>query len=60
LHSEELFDINLDIKMQRPRFKRRLMRVVIPVGCVLFMVATILSISAYGYYVNRRDALALS
>ncbi len=36
------------------------MRVIVPVGCVLFMVATILSISAYGYYVNRRDTLVLS
>jgi len=40
--------------------RRRLMRVVIPLGCVLFMVATILSITAYGYYVNRRDTLGLS
>jgi len=39
---------------------RRLLRVVIPLGCVLFMVATILSIAAYGYYVNRRDTLILS
>jgi class 3 adenylate cyclase len=60
LQSEELVDINLDTKIQRQRLKRRLMRVIIPVGCVLFMVATILSISAYGYYVNRRDTLALS
>ena len=36
------------------------MRVVIPLGCVLLMVATILSITTYGYYVNRRDTLALS
>ncbi len=60
MQAEELVDINLDTKTRRQRFKHRLMRVVIPVGCVLFMVATILSISAYGYYVNRRDTLALS
>jgi hypothetical protein len=60
LHAKELVDINLDTKTQRRRLKRRLLRVVIPVGCVLFMIVTILSISAYGYYVNRRDALVLS
>ena len=60
MHAKELVDINLDTKTRRRRLKRRLLRVIIPVGCVLFMVATILSISAYGYYVNRRDTLALS
>ena len=60
MHAEELVDINLDTKTRRRRIKRRLLRVIIPVGCVLFMVATILSISAYGYYVNRRDTLVLS
>jgi adenylate cyclase len=60
LHAKELVDINLDTKTRRRRIKRRLLRVIIPVGCVLFMVATILSISAYGYYVNRRDTLVLS
>jgi len=60
LSAEELVDINLDTKTRRQRFKHRLMRVIIPVGCVLFMVATILSISAYGYYVNHRDTLLLS
>ena len=60
MHAQELVDINLDTKTRRRRLKRRLLRVIIPVACVLFMVATILSISAYGYYVNRRDTLALS
>ncbi len=60
MHSQELVDIHLDTQARRQRFKRRLLRVVVPVGCVLFMVATILSISAYGYYVNRRDTLVLS
>jgi adenylate cyclase len=60
LQAKELVDINLDTKTRRRRLKRRLLRVVIPVGCVLFMIVTILSISAYGYYVNRRDVLVLS
>ena len=60
MHAKELVDINLDTKARRRRMRRRLMRVVIPVGCVLLMVATILSITSYGYYVNRRDILALS
>jgi adenylate cyclase len=60
LQAKELVDINLDAKTRRQRLKRRLLRVIVPVGCVLFMVATILSISAYGYYINRRDTLVLS
>jgi adenylate cyclase len=60
LRPKELVDINLDTKTRRQRLKRRLLRVIVPVGCVLFMVATILSISAYSYHINRRDTLALS
>ena len=60
MQAEELVDINLNTKARRWRMQRRLLRVVIPLGCVLFMVATILSITAYGYYVNRRDTLTLS
>ena len=60
MHAKELVDINLDTKTRRRRMRRRLLRVVIPVGCVLLMVATILSITIYGYYVNRRDTLGLS
>ncbi len=60
MHAKELVDINLDTKTRRRRMRRRLLRVVIPVGCVLLMVATILSITTYGYYVNRRDTLGLS
>ena len=60
MQAEDLVDVNLDTKARRWRMRHRLLRVIIPVGCVLFMVATILSITAYGYYVNRRDTLALS
>ena len=60
MEDQELVDINLDTETRRKRLKRRLLRVFIPVGCVLFMVATILSITAYGYYINRRDTLGLS
>ena len=60
MQAEELVDINMDTKARRRRMQRRLLRVVIPLGCVLLMVATILSITAYGYYVNRRETLGLS
>jgi len=60
VQAQELVDINLDAKTRQQRIKRRLLRVIVPVGCVLFMVATILSIAAYSYHINRRDTLALS
>ena len=60
MHTEELVDINLDTNTRRQRLKGRLLRVIIPVGGVLIIVAAILSISMVSYYNNRRDALALS
>jgi len=60
VHAKELIDINLDGATRRQRLLRRLLRVGVPVGCVFFMIAAILTIAAYGYYSNRRDALVLS
>ena len=60
MHTKELVDINLDANTRRQRLKRRLLRVIIPVGGVLIIVAAILSISMVSYYNNRREALALS
>ena len=60
MHSTELVDINLDFQTRRQRLRRRLLRVIIPVGCVLLIVAAIMTIALVGYYKNRRDALALS
>ena len=60
MHTKELVDINLDTNTRRQRLKRRLLRVIIPVGGVLIIVAAIMSISMVSYYNNRRDALALS
>jgi adenylate cyclase len=41
-------------------FKRRLLRIVVPIACVALMMASILGIALYSYSNNRRDALALS
>lgn len=60
LRPQELVDINLDLDTRRRRFRRRILRVVLPVGCVLVVIATILGIALFSYTHNREDALALS
>ena len=50
----------MDFQTRRQRFKRRLLRVIIPLGCVLLIVAAIMTITMVNYYHNRRDTLALS
>ena len=56
---EDIVDITR-IDSQREQFRRRLLRVVVPIGCVVLMMASILGIALYSYSNNRRDALALS
>ena len=60
MHAEELVDINLDTHTRRQRLKRRLLRVIIPIGGVVLIVAAIMTISMVSYFDNRRDALALT
>ena len=60
MYTEELVDINMDFQTRRQRLKHRLLRVVIPVGCVLLIVAAIMTITMVSYSNNRRDTLALS
>ena len=44
----------------RKRLRGRLLRVAGPIGFVVVMLVALLAITAYSYYSNRRDALALS
>ncbi|MGD2013331.1 MAG: adenylate/guanylate cyclase domain-containing protein [Desulfobacterales bacterium] len=60
MHAEELVDINLDTNTRRQRLKRRLLRVIIPIGGVFLILASIMTITMVSYYNNRRDTLALS
>ncbi|MBW2429754.1 MAG: GAF domain-containing protein, partial [Deltaproteobacteria bacterium] len=60
MYSTQLVDINMDFQTRRQRLKHRLLRVVIPVGCVLLIVAAIMTITLVSYSNNRRDTLALS
>jgi len=40
--------------------RRRILRVLLPIGFAIVILAALLSITAYSYYSNRRDALTLS
>jgi adenylate cyclase len=40
--------------------RRRILRLLLPIGFAIVILAALLSITAYSYYSNRRDALALS
>jgi class 3 adenylate cyclase len=60
LQTEELVDINMDYQTRRKRLKRRFLRVIIPLGCVLLIVAAIVTVTMVNYRHNRRDTLALS
>jgi hypothetical protein len=60
LQTKDLVDINLDYQTRRQRLKRRLLRVIIPIGGVFLILASIMTITMVSYYSNRRDTLALS
>lgn len=60
MSSLELVDISLDFQSRRHRLKRRLLRIFIPIGCVIVMIAAIAAIAGVSYVDNRNDALALS
>jgi len=60
LQPEELVDINMDFATRRQRLKSRLLRVIIPLGCVLLIIAAIVTVTMVNYHHNRRDTLALS
>jgi class 3 adenylate cyclase len=60
LPSQEVVEIIPYGQSHRKRSRRRLFRILGPIGFVIVVVAALLSITAYSYYSNRRDALALS
>ena len=60
MSTDELVDISLDFQSRRHRTRRRLLRIVIPIGCVVIMIAAIAAIALVNYVENRDDALALS
>lgn len=60
MRARELVDISQDTRTRRQRLRRRFIRVVIPVGCLVLMIASIASIAIYSYSNNLEDALALS
>ncbi|UCD79263.1 MAG: GAF domain-containing protein [Desulfobacterales bacterium] len=60
MSTHELVDISLDFQSRRYRARRRLLRVGIPIGCLVIMIAAIAAIALVTYVNNRDDALALS
>src|SRR5437879_1596379 len=58
--SNRVVDISVDPFDERRRRRRALLRIGIPLGGVLLMIATILFIAFYADRANRRGALALS
>ena len=60
MRSRELVDISLDTSTRRRRARRRLIRVGIPLGCLVVMIASIAFILLYAYHNNREDALILT
>ena len=60
MRPRELVDISLDTDTRRQRLRRRFTRVVIPVGCLVLMIASIAFILILFYHNNRKDALILT
>jgi class 3 adenylate cyclase len=60
LRARELVDISQDIGTRRQRRRRRLIRVAIPVGCLVLMIVSLAFIAVYAYQNNRHDALELT
>ena len=60
MRARELVDITSDTRTRRQRLRRRLIRVVIPVGCLVLMIASIAFILIYSYHNNREEALILT
>ena len=57
---KEVVDISSDRLMDGKHLRRRILRVLLPIGFAIVILAALLSITAYSYYSNRRDALTLS
>ena len=57
---KEVVDISSDNISGRKHLRHRILRVLLPIGFIIVILAALLSITAYSYYSNRRDALTLS
>ena len=57
---KEVIEINPFGPNHRKPSRRRLLRILGPIGFVIVVLTALLSITAYSYYSNRRDALGLS
>jgi class 3 adenylate cyclase len=60
LQIREVVNIIPDNLRDRKYLRRRIWRVLLPIGFSVVILAALMSITAYSYYSNRRDALALS
>ena len=60
MRDRELVDITSDTRTRRQRLRRRLIRVIIPLGCLGLLIASIAFIIVYSYHNNREDALILT
>jgi len=60
LRREEVVKLSFGDRSSRKAMREHFFRVAGPIGLVLIMLAALLAITAYAYYSNRRDALALS
>ena len=55
-----MVEISSDDRSSRKSLRGHFIRMAGPIGFVVVMLAALLAITAYSYYSNRRDALALS
>jgi len=60
LQIREVVAISDDKPSGGKHLRRRILRVLLPIGFAIVILAALLSIAAYSYYSNRRDALMLS
>ena len=57
MRQREIVDISQDTRTRRQRLRRRFIRVVIPLGCLGLLIASIAFTIIYSYHNNRKDAL---
>ena len=60
MRREEVVKLSFGDRSSRKAVHGHFFRVAGPIGLVVIMMAALLAITAYAYYNNRRDALALS
>ena len=60
MKSAEIVEISSDDRSSRRSLRGHFFRVAGPIGFFVVMLAALLAITAYSYFSNRRDALALS